>query len=281
MAASLLGGPSRCPTTAGSDLRGAAALAAAPCPSADQHRNADGQPGPGSRRPASARFDVFGPKPTELAAPIDWHTDPLDAERYRQNLHKLRFLDPLLASYAYTATTRTSRRRPRSLSTGSATTRSRSPDTPAEAWPTRWSATGRRIIAYLLRAAACEGLLEPRRAARAARLARSSTAACWRRSATTRADNHGLFVDLGLARLTSFLPFLDAVAEVAGAGPRPVRAAPCAGGSRRASGSSTPRPTSSSRSGRSTRCSTCSAPTPSSRRAARQDARCRRLVRAP
>ena len=48
------------------------------------------------------RFEVFGPKPTELPAPIDWHADPLDAERYRQNLQKLRFVTPLLSSYAAT-----------------------------------------------------------------------------------------------------------------------------------------------------------------------------------
>ena len=82
-------------------LRGPAALAAAPCP-AD---TSIALPTVSPARIAAARerrFDVFGPKPTELPAPIDWHTDPLDAERYRQNLQKLRFVAPLLSSYAAT-----------------------------------------------------------------------------------------------------------------------------------------------------------------------------------
>ena len=77
-------------------------------------------------------------------------------------------------------------------------------------------------------------------------------------------DNHGLFADLGLARLTAFVPFAERGASSGGRSPASASRPPCGGGSRRASGSSTPPPTSSSPSARSTRCSPSSAPTPSS-----------------
>jgi hypothetical protein len=88
------------PENGWTNLRGFAALDAAPCPSTTSLALPTVSP---ARIEAARerRFSVFGPRPTELDEPIDWHTDPLGAERYRQNLHKLRFLTPLLSSYAY------------------------------------------------------------------------------------------------------------------------------------------------------------------------------------
>ena len=63
-------------------------------------------------------------------------------------------------------------------------------------------------LAYLLRAGACRDLLTPAEQ----RDLLDSLAEHGRVLAAERnytADNHGLFVDLGLARLTSFLPFLE------------------------------------------------------------------------
>ena len=88
------------PENGWTSLRGFAALDAAPCPSTTSVALPTVSP---ARIEAARkrRFSVFGPRPTELDEPIDWHTDPLGAERYRQNLHKLRFLTPLLSSYGY------------------------------------------------------------------------------------------------------------------------------------------------------------------------------------
>ena len=92
----------------------------------------------------------------------------------------------------------------------------------------------------------------PRRATRAARLARRA-----RPGARRRAQLHGRQprpLRRPRARPADQLPALPrAGAEMAGARPSSASSAPCAGGSRRGSGSSTPRPTSCSRSGRSTR----------------------------
>jgi hypothetical protein len=64
------------------------------------------------------------------------------------------------------------------------------------------------LLAYVLRAAACEALLAPaEQRALLAGLAEHGRVLAARRNYTP--DNHGLFVDLGLARLTVFLPFLE------------------------------------------------------------------------
>ncbi len=203
--ASLLSGPSG-PDDRWLGLRGAAALAAAPCPS----QTSIELPTVSPARVAAARertFDVFGPKPTELAASIDWHTDPLDAERYRQNLHKLRFITPLLSSYAYSGNGE-------DLAEATEITLDwvrhnpiKDPDTPAEAWSDKVVGDRAPFIAYVARAAACEDLLSAaQRRALLDSLERHGRELAAKRNYTP--DNHGLFVDLGLARLTSFLPVL-------------------------------------------------------------------------
>ena len=186
-------------------MRGSAALAAAPCPDAESVAVPTVSPA----RIAAARersFDVFGPKPTHLPAPIDWHTDPLGAERYRQNLQKLRFLTPLLSSYVYDGDTD---------DLGEATSIAldwvrHNPfggaDTPIEAWSDKVIGDRTPYLSYLLRAGSCEGLLSAReRTALLDSLERHGRVLASKRNYTR--DNHGLFADVGLVRLTSFFPF--------------------------------------------------------------------------
>jgi hypothetical protein len=187
-------------------LRGADALAAAPCPSPASVELTAAAPDrlEAARR---GRFHVFGPEPATLIPPIDWTQDPLASRRYRQNLHKLRFLEPLLASW------RDSGSRDDlalALAVGLDWVRAHpDPDRaqPPEAWSDK--VTGDRVpyLAYLARAAACEGIAERaemRRLLGAMEL-HGGVLANRRRYVP---DNHGLFVDLGLTRLVSFLPFL-------------------------------------------------------------------------
>ncbi len=183
------------------------ALDAAPCPDAADFD----VPPVRARRLRAARqgsFHVFGSRPTRLRVPIDWSTDPLGAHRYRQNLQKLRFLAPLLSSYAATGdredlhealaiTLDWIRRNPRDK-----------PSTPPEAWSDK--VVGDRVpyVAYVLRASACEDLLSGGER----RLMLGSIREHGRVLASKRdfvPDNHGLFVDLGLLRLAGYFPFLD------------------------------------------------------------------------
>ena len=192
-------------------LRGADALAAAPCPSpASLELTA---PAPDRLEAARrGRFRVFGPEPATLVPPIDWTQDPLASRRYRQNLHKLRFLEPLLASW------RDSGNRDDlalALAIGVDWVRA-NPDPDGAQPPEAWSdkVTGDRVpyLSYLARAAACEEIttrVEMRRLLRALEL-HGAVLADRRRYVP---DNHGLFVDLGLTRLVSFLPFLGRADE--------------------------------------------------------------------
>jgi hypothetical protein len=151
-------------------------------------------------------FAVFGGEPTRLRPPIDWTEDLLGAHRYRQNLHKLRYLRPLLASY-------------RDSGNGGDLTRAfaialdwveQNPrgdaGTPSEAWGDKISGDRVPFLSYLLRAAACEGVgsWEERRTVLAALEDHGRVLASDRRYTPT---NHGLFVDLGLVRLARLLPF--------------------------------------------------------------------------
>ena len=192
-------------------LRGTAALEAAPCPpdSSVAFGELD------ERELEAARvgeFDVFGSQPAPLRTPVDWADDPLGAHRYRQNLHKLRFLNPLLASHARSGDLDDL---DHALDLGTDWVRSNRrgrPGTPVEAWSDK--VVGDRVphISYLVRAAACRELLT---AARARLLLRSieEHGRVLADPGNYVPDNHGLFVDLGLLRLTRFFPFTGAAAR--------------------------------------------------------------------
>ncbi len=187
-------------------LRGVAALTAAPCPSPTSIALPTVSPG---RLEAAreGRFSVFGPKPTNLTVPIDWHTDPLGAERYRQNLHKLRFITPLLSSYAYSGDADDLGRALDVTLDWVRHNPIKGNETADEAWSDKVVGDRTPFVAYVTRAAACEGLLDAaERRTLLASLERHGHALAAKRNYTP--DNHGLFVDLGLARLTSFMPVL-------------------------------------------------------------------------
>lgn len=194
------------PDDAWRDMRGAAALAAAPCPGPE---TLELSPPPPEKLAAArrGRFRVFGPEPVRLVPPIDWTEDPLASRRYRQNLHKLRFMEPLLASWRDGGSTEDLER---ALAIGEDWVRAnRDPDRsqPIEAWSDKVSGDRVPYLAYLLRAAACEDLLSAAQRRRMLRgMALHGEVLADRERYVP--DNHGLFVDLGLTRLVSALPFL-------------------------------------------------------------------------
>lgn len=187
-------------------LEGDEALVAAPCPAASTAPLVKVSPS----RLAAARagsFRVFGPKPTELAPPVDWTRDPLGARRYRQNLQKLRFLAPLLTSYANDGNTE-DLEQALALALDWVEENPRSGQgTPAEAWSDKVVGDRSPYLSYLTRAAACEGLATPaEREVLITALEKHGRVLANEESYI--ADNHGLFVDLGLLRLSNFFPYL-------------------------------------------------------------------------
>jgi hypothetical protein len=195
------------PDTAWRSMHGTHALEAAPCPARTALAVApisdteleDAREG---------RFDVFGPQRTRLVPPVEWQRDRLGANRYRQSLQKLRFLEPLLRSYADQGDLDAlSQATALALDWVDQNPRG-GPHTAPDAWGDK--VVGDRVpyLSYTTRAAACEGLLTPAEE-RALLASLSDHGTFLAAPANYIPNNHGLFVDLGLLRLTRFLPFLD------------------------------------------------------------------------
>jgi hypothetical protein len=188
-------------------LPDAQALDAAPCPST----SAISLTSLTERRLAQVREDryrVFGPRPTVLRVPIDWSTDPLGSHRYRQNLQKLRFIGPLLTSYATAGNTDDLER---AVAVGLDWVRHNprgGRQTPPEAWSDK--VVGDRVpyLGYLARAGACEGLLSARDRRTLLESIHEHGQALVSKDFFVP-DNHGLFVQIGLLRLTGLFPFID------------------------------------------------------------------------
>lgn len=182
------------------------ALAAAPCPdpASVDLKGLDAAELDAAR---SHVFEVFGPKPTRLTVPVDWTLDPLAAHRYRQNLQKLRFLEPLLASYRDTGNTEDLKQALAIALDWVAQNPPGGTGTPIEAWSDKVVGDRVPFLAYLLRAASCEEV-----GSRADRLTLLDSLEEHGRALSSSElhapDNHGLFVDLGLVRLANSLPFL-------------------------------------------------------------------------
>jgi hypothetical protein len=184
-----------------------AALAAAPCPSPTS-ADLNGLDVAEVEAARTGEFEVFGPEPTTLKVPIDWTRDPLGAHRYRENLQKLRFLAPLLASYRDTGNTQDLKQALSIALDWVARNPRGAPRTPVEAWSDKVVGDRVPFLAYLLRATACENVGSPAdRRGLLDTLEKHGRALA--SSPLYTPDNHGLFVDLGLVRLANFLPFLE------------------------------------------------------------------------
>lgn len=156
------------------------------------------------------RYDVFGPERVRLQPPVDWTQDPLGARRFQQNLHKLRYLDPLFDAHDRRADRAALRRALRlGLDWVGANPRPGSGEPDHIAWTDKVVADRVPYLAYLFRAADCEGMLSAKqvRTLRAALVEHGSYLAA---PANYTEDNHGLFVDLGLFRLATLAPGLPA-----------------------------------------------------------------------
>jgi Heparinase II/III-like protein/Heparinase II/III N-terminus len=187
-------------------MHGVHALATAPCPlaSALPSEHVSGRE---LEQVRAGRFHVYGPGRVRLVPPVDWRRDPLDSHLYRQNLQKLRFLEPLLHAYADAGDVAALRQ---ATALAIDWVRSNPPggsSTAPDAWVDKIVGDRVELLSWTTRAAACENLLRP---GEARDLLRSISAHghFLAKRANYVPDNHGLFVDLGLLRLARFFPFL-------------------------------------------------------------------------
>jgi hypothetical protein len=141
-----------------------------------------------------------------LVPPVNWESNPQNAQAYRHQLEKLQWINPLL--YAYQHGDRSALRQTLALVLDWVRhNQPGAPGTPPDAW--RDARTGDRApyIAYVLNAAGCEHMLTPAQG----RLLRDSIRQHGRVLLTDsgiKRTNHGLFVDLGLTLLAREAPFM-------------------------------------------------------------------------
>ncbi len=152
------------------------------------------------------RFRVIEGHKPRLVAPVNWHIDPFDSVKFQGKLQNMSWLDSLFRAYQrgdlgalrqarglVLDWIRNNRRRVRRL--------------PKKAWGDKVSGDRAPRIAYLARAATCEGMLKPEQGRQL--LASVERHARFLSDPINHApSNHGLFVDLGLTRLARQLPFM-------------------------------------------------------------------------
>lgn len=203
------------PSNPGSDwlsLTNKRALTAAPCPpQTSVHPDTVGEPDTVSSQDLAAarsgRFRVHGPGLTRLEVPVNWHQNPLGAGIYRHFLHKLQFLWPLLRAYAESGDL-AALLQAKDLAIDWVHQNPRGgPDTAPDAWVDKTSGDRVPFLSYVIRAAACEGLLTPSEQHQFLASVRDHGRFLSDPDNYTP-NNHGLFVDLGLLRITRFFPFL-------------------------------------------------------------------------
>jgi hypothetical protein len=132
--------------------------------------------------------------------------DPIEALRFRDTLPKLRFLDPLLWAYAREGDEAALRQALRIVADWARSNPHGGAGTTAAAWIDK--ITGDRVpyVAYVTRAAACEGLLSRARGRLLLDTIHEHERVLLAKSDPT---NHGLFLDDGLVLLARYFPFVE------------------------------------------------------------------------
>jgi hypothetical protein len=146
------------------------------------------------RRAQRWRFELDG-QDLRLKPPIDWSQDPIGSEAFRNTLHDLRWLDVLFYAHRRSGNPRPLRRAMR-IVVDWVRQNPRSAPATGRAWFDKVGGDRAPRIGYVVRAAACAGVIGRRQA----RLLLGSAAEHGRflsRSDIHTMTNRGLFVDLG------------------------------------------------------------------------------------
>jgi len=141
-----------------------------------------------------------------LVPPVNWESNPQNAQAYRHQLEKLQWIQPLL--YAYQHGDRAALRQALGLALDWVRdNQPGGPTTPPDAWHDARTGDRAPYIAYVMNAARCEHMLTPARGRLLANSIREHARVLLADSRTKR-TNHGLFVDLGLTLLAREVPFM-------------------------------------------------------------------------
>jgi hypothetical protein len=159
---------------------------------------------------------VINGESVELAPPVDWAFNPQDARSFAHSLFKLQWIDPLLYAYRTDGDTAALRQ---ALDLALDFERANPADgdpVDADVWDDKRTGDRGPYLAYILRAAGCEGLLDDEQAERLLQLMLRHGEVLTDPD-TYKPTNHGLFVDIGLtllARQLEALPEAEGWAEL-------------------------------------------------------------------
>ncbi len=159
-------------------------------------------------------FEVREGKPAHLVPPVDWTQDPYGDRSWVHYLHGFRWLDELLYAYVHDGDVQ-ALAQARDLLLDWIASNPLPSGEPEQSWTDKTVGDRSGYLGFVTRAAACRGLLSDAQA--------STLLDSLRQHATVLADperyeanNHGLFVDFGLALIGDYLRFLpDGQADLA------------------------------------------------------------------
>ena len=153
------------------------------------------------------RFEIAGVD-VRIRRHMNWRFDPLDSATFRGRLHDLRWLDTLLYAYRTHGDRRALRRAKRIVVDWIENNPRRKPTTD-RTWFDKVVGDRAPYIAYVARAAECEGMIRNQNLARKLLGSVDRHMDFLRKPANYSPTNRGLFMDLGLifsGRQTRFLP---------------------------------------------------------------------------
>lgn len=183
-------------TLADEDL---AALAAAPCPPRYEVLRAGRFTAAEVARAKRGEFVINGEGVT-LEAPVDWTMNPQQARSFAHNLFKFQWIDPLLYAYRTEGDVEALGQATDLIADFAAANPPDGEPVDPDVWDDKRTGDRAPYLAYALRAASCEGLLEPAEEELLLRLM-VRHANTLTNPDTYKPTNHGLFVDLGLTLL--------------------------------------------------------------------------------
>jgi Heparinase II/III-like protein len=184
------------------------ALKLQPCPTYEVGRMRPDYPAAELAAAKQGDFDVFAGLRAQLEPPVDWGQDPYADRSWVHYLHGFLWLDQLLHSYVAHDDLSALADARDLLVDWVAAVRPGDPDYPDEAWGDKTTGDRAGYLAFVTRAAACRGLLTDSQASVLIDAAREH-AATLADPAGYVPNNHGLFVDIGLARLGLQFDFLE------------------------------------------------------------------------
>lgn len=182
------------------------ALERAPCPPA--YLAIDSKSSYPAAEVAQARRGLFRIKghDTKLDVPIDWAMDPYDSRSFRGILASLKWIDPLIYASRHGDRGALTQARDIALDWVAHNPRNRPPAD--KSWENKIVGDRAPYLAYVTRAAACQGMLSQKQGLFLIRSLRQHGRALTSNK-LYKPSNHGLFMDYGLealAKTAAFLP---------------------------------------------------------------------------